>query len=70
MNELTAPILVDDIPEWKKRGEQSGVKYGKQTTMSMREQRESLPIFKYKDELLSAVKENQILIVVYDNLSF
>jgi ATP-dependent RNA helicase DHX8/PRP22 len=64
LNELTAPILVDDVPEWKKKGEQSGVKYGKQTTMSLRQQRESLPIFKYKDELLSAVKDNQILIVV------
>lgn len=57
-------MMIDDVPDWRKKGQKEGVKYGKQTSLSMREQKESLPIFKYKDELLQAIKDNQILIVV------
>jgi hypothetical protein len=32
--------------------------------MSILEQRQSLPIYKLKDELISAINDNQILIVV------
>lgn len=64
LSELTAPVQIDDVPDWRKKGQKDGVKYGKQTTMSMKEQKESLPIFKYKEDLLQAIKENQILIVV------
>jgi ATP-dependent RNA helicase DHX8/PRP22 len=32
--------------------------------MSMKEQRESLPIFLFKDELISAVRTNKLLIVI------
>jgi hypothetical protein len=65
LSELTAPVLIDDVPDWRKKGQNEGVKYGKQTSLSMKDQKESLPIFKYKDDLLQAIKDNQILIVVY-----
>ena len=32
--------------------------------MSIKEWRESLPIYNFKNELLSAIKENRILIVI------
>ena len=54
-----------DVPEWKKviiGGKKSS--YGKKTNMSLIDQRESLPIFKLKDELIKAITENQILIVI------
>jgi len=54
-----------DMPEWKRSiiGGGKG-SYGKKTTLSILEQRQSLPIYKLKDELIKAVNDNQILIVV------
>lgn len=34
------------------------------STMSMREQREGLPIYKLKDELMDAISKNRILVVI------
>ncbi|XP_076008434.1 ATP-dependent RNA helicase DHX8-like isoform X2 [Genypterus blacodes] len=54
-----------DLPAWKKYafgGNQ--VSYGKKTELSILQQRESLPIYKLKEELVQAVHDNQILIVV------
>ncbi|XP_073345364.1 ATP-dependent RNA helicase DHX8-like [Pagrus major] len=54
-----------DLPAWKRYalgGNQ--VSYGKKTELSILQQRESLPIFKLKEELVQAVHDNQILIVV------
>uniref|UniRef100_A0A5S6PYS7 RNA helicase n=1 Tax=Trichuris muris TaxID=70415 RepID=A0A5S6PYS7_TRIMR len=53
-----------DLPEWK-RHITGGRSYGKpRTLMSILEQRQSLPISKLRDELVKAVEENQILIVI------
>uniref|UniRef100_A0A0B7B2H2 RNA helicase n=1 Tax=Arion vulgaris TaxID=1028688 RepID=A0A0B7B2H2_9EUPU len=52
-------------PEWKKHIS-GGAKasYGKKEKKSILEQRQSLPIYKLKDDLLKAVSDNQILIVI------
>jgi len=54
-----------DMPEWKKHII-SGARgsFGRKTTMSLLEQRQSLPIYKLKDELIKAINDNQVLIVV------
>ncbi|XP_037319652.2 ATP-dependent RNA helicase DHX8-like [Pungitius pungitius] len=54
-----------DLPAWKRYafgGNQ--VSYGKKTELSIVQQRESLPIYKLKEQLVQAVHDNQILIVV------
>lgn len=54
-----------ELPEWKKHvigGKKTS--YGKKTSMTIIEQRQSLPIYKLKDELIKAVTDNQILIVI------
>jgi ATP-dependent RNA helicase DHX8/PRP22 len=54
-----------DIPEWKKHiigGKKTS--YGRKTDLSIVEQRQSLPIFKLRDDLIKAVNDNQILIVI------
>lgn len=58
-------LSAQDLPEWKKHIT-GGTKasYGKKTQMTLLEQRQSLPIYKLKDELIKAVTENQILIVI------
>ena len=55
----------NDMPEWKKHiiGGSKG-SFGKRTNMSILEQRQSLPVFKLKDQLIKAINDNQVLIVV------
>ncbi|KAI1279538.1 ATP-dependent RNA helicase DHX8 [Halotydeus destructor] len=59
------PGAVQDMPEWKK-AISGGTKasYGKKTQLSILEQRQSLPIYKLKQELIKAVTDNQILILI------
>ncbi|XP_055920622.1 ATP-dependent RNA helicase DHX8 [Eupeodes corollae] len=57
-----APV---EVPEWKKHvigGKKSS--FGKKTDMTLVEQRQSLPIYKLRDDLIKAVTDNQILIVI------
>lgn len=58
-------MVSQELPEWKKHVT-GGAKasYGKKTQLSILEQRQSLPIYKLKDELVKAVTDNQILIVI------
>ena len=57
--------MQNDMPEWKKHiiGGSKG-SYGRKTDLSILEQRESLPIYKFKDQLIKAINDNQVLIVV------
>ncbi|KAJ5098704.1 ATP-dependent RNA helicase DHX8 [Penicillium argentinense] len=54
------------IPEWKRVTMGKNASLGKRTDMSIKEQRESLPVFKFRKQLLDAVKDNQLMIVVGD----
>lgn len=54
------------VPEWKRVTQGQNQSLGKRTSMTIKEQRESLPVFKFRKQLLEAVKENQLLIVVGD----
>lgn len=46
-------MMPNDIPEWKKHAFGGNkASYGKKTQMSILEQRESLPIYKLKEQLV------------------
>ena len=51
-------------PEWKKHTFNKATTFGKITTLSIKEQRESLPIFKLREPLLQAIRDNQVLVIV------
>ncbi|KAB8627264.1 hypothetical protein FH972_026097 [Carpinus fangiana] len=51
--------------EWRQQQTQKK-ELGKRTSMTIKEQRESLPVFKFRDSLLKAVHENPLLVVVGD----
>ena len=55
-----------EMPEWKRVTMNKDQSFGKRTNMSIKEQRESLPVFKLRNQLIKAVHENQLLIVVGD----
>lgn len=54
------------IPEWKRITQGKEQSFGKRTSMSIKEQRESLPVYKFRNQLLEAVRAHQLLIVVGD----
>lgn len=59
-----AKAKTGELPEWKKAIDTKGPTPLKRTQMSIKDQRESLPVFAFRDQLIQAVKDNQILIVV------
>lgn len=53
------------MPEWRKHVTAGGTaSYGKRTSMSILDQRQSLPIYVLKKELMQAIDDNKILIVI------
>lgn len=60
-------VMINDdggAPEWKQKVENKTLSYGIISNKSIKEQRESLPIYRLKKELLSAFTQNQVLVVI------
>ncbi|BGP57862.1 hypothetical protein JCM8202_000460 [Rhodotorula sphaerocarpa] len=55
-----------DVPAWKKEAFNPATTFGKITSMTIAEQRKSLPIYKFRDQLIEAFANNQVLVVVGD----
>ncbi|KAJ3037230.1 DEAH-box ATP-dependent RNA helicase prp22 [Rhizophlyctis rosea] len=53
-------------PEWRKQFDNNATTFGKITSLSIKEQRESLPIYKLRSTIVKAVEDNQVLVVVGD----
>ena len=53
-----------DMPEWKKVTFKKDTRYGIQSNLSIQAQRENLPIFQFREKIVKAVEENQLLVVV------
>ena len=45
-------------------GHEQSLSFGQRSKLSIEEQRQSLPIYKLKKELIQAVHENQVLVVI------
>ncbi len=54
----------DGAPEWKQKAESKTLSYGIISNKSIKEQREGLPIYRLKPELMRAFSENQVLVVI------
>ncbi|KAL0426885.1 UNVERIFIED_CONTAM: putative pre-splicing factor ATP-dependent RNA helicase DEAH5 [Sesamum latifolium] len=53
-----------DMPEWKNDAYGKALTFGQRSKLSIQEQRQSLPIYKLKNELVQAVHDNQVLVVI------
>ncbi|KAK9857173.1 hypothetical protein WJX84_001063 [Apatococcus fuscideae] len=53
-----------EVPEWKKQALGKAPTFGMRDTRSIKDQRESLPIFKMREELLKGLTANQVLVVI------
>ncbi|CCH41487.1 ATP-dependent RNA helicase [Wickerhamomyces ciferrii] len=63
------PLTQDQVPDEEKSSDyvpkrDKNVSYGKRTDLSMKEQRESLPVFKMRSTLMKAVSDNQFIVIV------
>src|SRR6185437_7270292 len=58
--------LSEEMPAWKKKSFGATTTFGKVTSLSIMEQRASLPIYQLRTELIRAVVENQVLVVIGD----
>lgn len=52
------------VSEWKKSQMTKKISYGKRTNLSIKEQRESLPVYSMRQQLVDAVRDNQFLVIV------
>ncbi|KAJ0959812.1 hypothetical protein J5N97_000476 [Dioscorea zingiberensis] len=64
-----AKAVLDSIPKdlnrpWEDPMAQNAMSFGKRSKLSIQEQRKSLPVYKLREELIKAVNENQVLIVI------
>lgn len=55
---------LDHVPQWKKDQMGKNVMFGKVTDKSIKEQRESLPIYALRDQLVKAIHDHQMLVVI------
>tara|TARA_B110000977_G_scaffold173543_1_gene226774 strand:+ start:4236 stop:7760 length:3525 start_codon:yes stop_codon:yes gene_type:complete len=64
--ELRGTGLASDkeMPAWKMEAFGKAPTFGQKSSLPMQQQRESLPIFKLRDELIAAVNDNQVLVVI------
>ncbi|PBK76934.1 P-loop containing nucleoside triphosphate hydrolase protein [Armillaria solidipes] len=55
-----------EVAKWKEQTFNKATTFGEITTLSIQDQRKSLPIYKLRDPLLQAIEQHQVLIVVGD----
>lgn len=53
-----------ELPEWKQKSLGKNLSYGVVSNKSILDQRQSLPVFKLKRQLMKAIAENQVLVVI------
>ena len=68
---MTAPRALQELrgiglagyeaPEWKTKAMGKAPTFGYSDVRPIKEQRESLPVFKLRDQLIQAVNEHQVL---------
>lgn len=54
----------EEVPEWRKVVIPKGQHLGRRTNKTIREQRQSLPVYVFRNQLIEAVRDNQIMVVV------
>lgn len=59
-----AHLAPHEVPEWKQKALGKAPTLGMKDARPIKDQRESLPIFTFRDQLIQAVKDNQVLVVI------
>ena len=59
-----ANLTAQEVPEWKQKAMGKAPTLGVKDSRPIKDQRESLPIFLLRDQLIQAVHANQVLVVI------
>lgn len=59
-----AHLAPQEMPEWKQKALGKAPTLGIKDARPIKDQRESLPIFLFRDQLIQAVHDNQVLVVI------
>ncbi|EMS49798.1 putative pre-mRNA-splicing factor ATP-dependent RNA helicase [Triticum urartu] len=59
-----AGLSAQSMPEWKKQAYGKTGTFGKRSSLPIQKQRQSLPIYGLKNELIKAIHHNQVLVVI------
>ena len=59
-----ANLTAQEVPEWKQKAMGKAPTLGMKDVRPIKDQRESLPIFLLRDQLIEAVHSNQVLVVI------
>lgn len=55
---------INALTAWERKKMREKIEYGKRTNLSLKEQRESLPVYKMRQDLLDAINGNQFMVIV------
>lgn len=64
LRQSTMRQKTDATPGWRQAIAPMDAPKGKRTNMTIKQQRETLPVFQFRNQLIQAVRDNQIMIVV------
>src|SRR6185436_7296407 len=64
LRSIAAGRKAGEVPEWKRETFNKATSFGRITNMSIKEQRESLPIFKLRSQLIQAISDVSTLILL------
>ncbi|KAK2947163.1 putative ATP-dependent RNA helicase dhx8 [Blattamonas nauphoetae] len=57
--------MAGEMPEWKKKSLGTNPTFGmKRTQLTIKQQREALPVFRYRDQIIQAMSDHQMMVVV------
>ncbi|VAI89168.1 unnamed protein product [Triticum turgidum subsp. durum] len=59
-----AGLSAQSMPEWKKRAYGKTGTFGKRSSLPIQDQRQQLPIYRLKNELVKALHHHQVLVVI------
>lgn len=66
LRSIKPPTATEVVPKWKRATQSKEQSFGRRTDMTIKQQRESLLVYRFRSELIKPVHANQLLIVVGD----
>ena len=57
-------LSAQEMPEWKKAALGKAPTFGQRSSLPISDQRKNLPVYKLKDQLMQAIRDNQVLVVI------
>lgn len=67
---IAAGRKAGEVPEWKRETFNKATSFGKVTSLSIQEQRQSLPIYKMRTQLINAIREVCVFFIFHSAFTY